>query len=162
MTTTIEPGESPRLRRGTCRLRIPLLPAQNLAADGLGQLGQDLDLARALVRRHPPAAVVDQLPLTRRTTGLQADVSLHRLTPVGVRDADDPGLADRRMGVEDVLDFPRPHLEAGRVDHVLLPVDDVEPAVGVHEADVTGEQPTAGDGGVGCSPVTSASWTPTA
>lgn len=50
------------------------------------------------------------------------------------------------MGVEHVLDLPRPDLEAGGVDHVLLAVDDVEPAVGVHESDVAGAQFATGEG----------------
>ena len=69
----------------------------------------------------------------------------------------DPGRAaedrdDVRMLVEDVLDLARPDLVARRVDLVLLAVDDVEPAVGVHEADVARAEharaapvPVAGD-----------------
>ena len=50
------------------------------------------------------------------------------------------------MTVEDVLDLARPDLVAGGVDLVLLAVDHVEPAVGVHEADVAGVQRAARDG----------------
>jgi hypothetical protein len=48
------------------------------------------------------------------------------------------------MSVQDVLDFAWPHLVAGRVDHVLLPVDQVEPAQGVDATDISGAQFTTG------------------
>ena len=65
---------------------------------------------------------------------------LHRLAAVVVRDADDGDLAYRRVGVEHLFHLARPDLEAGHVDLVLQPVDDVEPALGVHHADVAGAQ----------------------
>src|SRR5699024_4639351 len=62
------------------------------------------------------------------------------LAAVLVGDADDRGLLDGRMGVEDVLDLTGPDLEAGGVDHALLPVDDEQPPVFAHESDISGAQ----------------------
>ena len=42
---------------------------------------------------------------------------------------------------DDALDLGREHLEAGRVDHVLLAVDDEDGAVLVHAREVAGVQP---------------------
>ena len=44
------------------------------------------------------------------------------------------------MRVEHIFDLTRPHLESGRVDHVLLPVDDEQPPVLIHEPDISGVQ----------------------
>ena len=49
------------------------------------------------------------------------------------------------MLVEDVLDLARPDLVAGDDDHVLDPVDEVEPTVGVALADVARVQPAVDD-----------------
>jgi hypothetical protein len=112
---------------------------------GPGQLVDELDHARVLVGRHALAAEGDQLVGVGALAGAQADEGLDRLAAIGVGDADDGGLAHGRMAVEDVLDLARPHLEAGGVDLVLLAVDHVEPAVGVHEADVARVQRPARD-----------------
>ncbi len=45
------------------------------------------------------------------------------------------------MLIQHLLDLARPDLEPGRDDHVLRAVDEVEPAVLVHEPDVAGLQP---------------------
>ena len=72
--------------------------------------------------------------------GLQADHGLDRLAAIRVGDADDGGLAHGRMLVQHFLDLARPDLEARRDDHVLRAVDEIEPALLVHEADVAGLQ----------------------
>jgi len=54
------------------------------------------------------------------------------------------GFAHGGMLVQDALHLPRPHLVAAGDDHVLLAVDDVEPALLVHEPDVTGVQVASG------------------
>jgi hypothetical protein len=46
--------------------------------------------------------------------------------------------------VEDIFHLARPHLVATHVDLLLLLVDDVEPASGVHVADVAGVKGAAG------------------
>jgi hypothetical protein len=61
------------------------------------------------------------------------------------------------MAEEDVLDLARPDLVARDVDHVLDPVDQVEPALAVAHADVAGVQPAVLDrrrGLLGSVPVT--------
>ena len=72
--------------------------------------------------------------------GLQADDGLDRLAAIRVGDADDGRLAHGRMLIEHLLDLARPDLEARRDDHVLRAVDEIEPALLVHEADVAGLQ----------------------
>ena len=78
-------------------------------------------------------------------TGPQTDHGLDRLAPIRVGHADRGRLAYRRMLVEDVLDLPGPDLVAGDVDLVLFSVHQIEPAVCVHEPDVTRPEPPAGD-----------------
>ena len=68
---------------------------------------------------------------------------MHRFAAIGVGRADDRRLAHAGKGVEHVLDLARPDLEAGGRDHVLLAVDQIEPAGLVEEADVAGVHPAA-------------------
>src|SRR3954452_18555579 len=138
-------GARARLRRaGRRRSAVAQLAAQDLAGRRLRHLVDDLDPARVLVRRHPLLAERDELLLAGRLALLEADERLHRLAAVLVGDADDGRLADGGVTVEDVLDLARPDLVAGRVDLVLLAVDEIEPAVLVHEADVAGLERAAG------------------
>ncbi len=78
--------------------------------------------------------------------GLQADHGLDGFSAISIRHADDGCFADGRVLVQHFLYFARPHLEARRDDHVLRAIDEVEPAVLVHEADVAGLQSVGGDG----------------
>ena len=55
-------------------------------------------------------------------------------------------MRDRRMRRDDVFDLAREHVEAAGHDHVLLPVDDVQVALVVEAADVSGVKPTTGEG----------------
>ncbi len=76
-----------------------------------------------------------------RRTGPQHQKGLDRLATVGVRDADhgDLGnLGDRR---QNLLDLGRVDVESTRDNDFLLPVDDLEPALGIHPRDVAGEDP---------------------
>src|ERR671933_2051153 len=120
-------------------------PAEDLPCRRLGNLVDDLDRAGVLVGRHPLLAERDELLLAGRLALLERDERLDGLAAVLVRDADDRRLADRRVAVEDVLDLARPDLIARGVDLVLLAVDEVEPAVRVHEADVAGPERSAGE-----------------
>src|SRR5690606_3273082 len=105
--------------------------------------------ARVLVGGQLLPAVVDQFLLGRRLPGPQTDVGLHGFSPVRVGNSDHRSFSNRRMAVEDVFDFPGPDLVPGSVDHVLLAVHDVEPALRVHEADVPGVQSTVANAGFG-------------
>src|SRR3954471_10257494 len=131
---------SRRSRRGSGAAQ---LAPKDLPRRGLGYLVDDLDLPRVLVRGHPLLAERDQLVLGRRLALPEADERLDGLASVLVGHADDRRLAHGRVAVEDVLDLAWPDLVARRVDLVLLAVDEVEPAVGVHEADVAGLQRAA-------------------
>src|SRR3954453_12167023 len=128
---------------------VAQLAPQDLAGRRLRDLVEHLALPGVLVRRHPLLAERDELLGAGRRALLQADERLHGLAAVLVRYADDRRLPDRRVAVEDVLDLARPDLVARRVDLVLLAVDEVEPAVVVHEADVAGPQGAAGQGVLG-------------
>ena len=85
----------------------------------------------------------DELLGGRGRSSLQARERDHGFASVGVLAADDRGLADGRVLVEHVLDVARPHLVAGGDDQVLHPVDEVDPAGLVDEADVAGVEDAA-------------------
>src|SRR3954464_919358 len=104
---------------------VAQFPAQDLSGRRLGNLVDDLDLTRVLVRRHPLLAEGDQLVLAGGLALLQRDERLDGLAAVLVGHADDRRLADGRVAVEDVLDLTRPDLVARGVDLVLLAVDEV-------------------------------------
>src|SRR5699024_4770887 len=63
-----------------------------------------------------------------------------RLAPVVVRDADDRDFLDGRMLIQHALDLGGPDFEPAGIDLVLLAVDHIKPAFGIHIADVTGAQ----------------------
>ena len=66
----------------------------------------------------------------------------HQLLAVPlVGDADDLGVDDVGVGVEELLDLPRVHVLPAADDHVLDPADDVEVALGVHDGEVAGVHP---------------------
>src|SRR3954469_14828785 len=143
--TRADPSSSATSTRRRRRRRlVAQLPAQDLAGDRLRDLVDDLDLPGILVRRHPLLAESDELLGFGAPSGLEADEGLDRLPTVGIRNPDHAALPDGRVLVEHVLDLAWPDLEAGRDDHVLLPVDQVEPALGVHEPDITGVQSSPG------------------
>src|SRR5262249_25261142 len=62
-----------------------------------------------------------------------------------IRHADDRHLGDERMLGERLLDQQRRDVLAAAADDVLLPVDEVEPAVLVNVAEVAGEEPLAAE-----------------
>ena len=72
-----------------------------------------------------------------------------RLAPALVGHADDGGLGDGRMRVQDGLDLGRVDVLAAGDDHVLDPVDDAVVALVVALGDVAGAQPPVREGGRG-------------
>src|SRR3972149_5366094 len=91
-----------------------------------------LVLQRApLERRHAAARPVDDLlgfrPAARLL--LQHDELLDALAAIRVRRADHARLLNVRVRVEHRLDFRRPDLETGGVDHALQAVGDEEVAL---------------------------------
>ncbi len=108
------------------------------------------------MRSEAAAAVGDQLGGVERGPGTRNDDGRDRLAPAFVGSADDGGLGDGGVGVQDVLDHPRVDVEPARDDHVLDPVGDVEVALGVDVSGVAGVQPAFAEGfggGVGSMPV---------
>jgi hypothetical protein len=58
-----------------------------------------------------------------------------------VRDPEDGGLGDLRVGEQHVLDLARVDVEAAHQDEVEPPVDEVEVAAPVEDGDVAGGEP---------------------
>ena len=77
------------------------------------------------------------LALVRRA---QHDHRLDRLAAVRVLRGDHARLLDRRMLIHLRLDFGRPHLVAGSVDHSLEAVDQEEVAILVDVAEIAGAE----------------------
>ena len=67
------------------------------------------------------------------------------LAPVVVGRGDDRGLGDRGVGGQRLLDLDRGDVLAAGDDHVLLAVAQLDVAVGVHDAEVAGVEPAAGE-----------------
>src|SRR5204863_9015433 len=98
---------------------------------------------RRLVARQALLAEGDELRFThlRLDAVLQYDAGLDGLAAVVVRHPDHRRHPDAGMAIQYFLDLARPDLEAGRVDHVLLAINDGEVALGIHAGDVAGMQP---------------------
>ena len=79
---------------------------------------------------------------SRSNVGSADDEHAHPLAEPGVRVADRRGLADRGVRLDDPLDLRRGDVLAAADDHVLLPADDGEPAVG-EGGEVAGAEPAA-------------------
>src|SRR5690606_12274454 len=116
----------------------------------------DVHDARQLVRRQPLAREGDELLGSQRLPLLQGYVGGNRLAAVGIGLADDGRLPDGGMLVKDVLDLARPDLVPGNVDLVLDAVDQVDPAVDIHDGAIPRAQPSAWHRGfrrIGIAPV---------
>src|SRR5262249_28807541 len=61
-----------------------------------------------------------------------------------VGDADDGGVQDLRVGVENLLDLPRKELLATAIDHLLEPADDFHVARVIELSEVAGAEPSIG------------------
>ena len=80
------------------------------------------------------------------STGPQCDRGDDRL-PVGrVGDPEHRAVFDGRMTVQHGLDLGGRDLKAAHLDHLLGPVGDPQPAVGVEVADVAGPVPAVAEG----------------
>ncbi|MNL32350.1 hypothetical protein D3C87_1541950 [compost metagenome] len=75
--------------------------------------------------------------------GLADNHGMHRLTPFVAGDTDHGALGDVRMTSDGVLDFGGEDVLAATDDHVLETVADVDEAVLIHIATVTGVHPAA-------------------
>ena len=63
------------------------------------------------------------------------------LDPVGMGDAEDCHLGDRRVGEDGLLDLPAGDVLAAGLDHVLLPVHHRQVSIGVDHAKIPGVEP---------------------
>src|SRR2546428_410480 len=143
----IDPFLVRRLAGGR-RLReflLAQLPPQDLSDERHRKRRRELDGLRDFERCKPLLAKRDDVRLRRGLPGLQDHERLYRLAAAWIGDTDRRGFSDRGMHEQDLLDFPRVHVEAGAKDHVLLPVDDVEVAIRVHLGQVAREEPTVAE-----------------
>ena len=81
--------------------------------------------------------------------GTQHDEGHRDFTPSFMGATDHSGLKNGGVLIEHALDFGAGDVLAARHDHVLESIDNVEIAVGVASSNVSGMEPTAGEGGGG-------------
>jgi hypothetical protein len=116
-----------------------------LAADGLGQFGDELDRPGVLVRgdRGPGELLqLGHLGLVRRGALPQHHVSLYDHAAAGVGRADDGHLEHVRVAEQRLLDLGPGDVIARRDDHVVAARLEPEVAVGVADIGVAGDVPT--------------------
>src|SRR5437879_4329828 len=127
-------------------LHVAQLGAPDLAADRLRQVGDELDLARVLVRSGHRLDVLLQLAgerLRRKVPGRQHHERLDDLAAERVRLADDGRLGDRGVLDQGGFDLEWPDPVRRTVDHVVGAAHEPEVAVVVHRRAVAGDVPVA-------------------
>src|SRR6266849_9309612 len=137
-------GPGPRDARPEGRaLQFPSeqLPAQHLAAQGLGQRRAELHLLGYFELRQPLPAILQELSRSRRHALLQHDEGLDLLAPHVLGNADDAGLFDLRMPAEALIHFARIDIHAARLDHILLAVENEEKPILVHPDHIARREP---------------------
>ena len=128
-----------------CQYLLAQQALVELAVRVARELVDEIDAARALVRRELRAAVGEQQGFEVRGRGGGVDGLNHGLdgfAHLGVGHADHRDVADGWMAREDVLRLLRVDVHPARDDHVGLAVREVQVAVGVEVADVA-ERPPA-------------------
>src|SRR6516225_1472507 len=125
--------------------RLAHLELADLAGDGQGELVHHDHVARDLVTRELSGGELPHLlggewlsPWTDLDPGTQL------LAVFDVGHADDLGVEDVGVGVEELLDLPRVDVLPAPDDHVLDPAGDVDVPVGVHHGQVAGVHPAGG------------------
>src|SRR5256885_17025712 len=98
-----------------------------------------------MIRRPPRSTLFPYTTLFRSLDASlpfrpQHDEGLDGLAAMRVARADDAGLEHGGMLIHQRFDLGRPHLESGRIDHALEPVDHEEVAVFVDSAEIAGAQ----------------------
>src|SRR5438552_12275730 len=130
-------------------LAPPLLLAQHelldLSGGGLRQVAE-LDGGGTLEVSDVPPAELDDLLLGRRRPRLQRDERFGPLAPPLVGDRDHRALEYGRVLGNGLLDLDRRDVLTARDDDVLLPVAQLDVAVGVPHGEVAGVEPAAADG----------------
>jgi hypothetical protein len=118
---------------GCSRRRMICRSSSSAVIDDLGE-------ARILVGRHALAGERSNLVGRHVLPRLQADDGLDRLAAIRVGNPNDGRFADGRVLIEHFFNLARPDLEPRSDEHVLLAVDEIEPAVLVQEDDVAGPE----------------------
>src|SRR5271166_2450057 len=121
------------------------LAAQYLAGGALRQARHQPDKPRVLVRRHLLPGECAQFRGRGDCAPLERHGGTDLLAEFVMQDPDHGNLGDRRVLIQDLLDLARIDIEPAADDHVLLPVDNVEVAILVDSAEVTGAEPAAGN-----------------
>ena len=101
-------------------------------------------MAWHFVRGERLPAELDDLVLARAGALFEHDVRLGELTLHLVFDTADGNEGNSGMARQDALDLRRIHVETGRENHVLLPIDDEDAAVLVHPCQIAGVEPPIG------------------
>src|SRR5205809_3615744 len=120
----------------------------DLAGRGLWQR-TELNRLRSFEARDPRPAVLDDLRLRRRPVGVQGDKGLGNLTPGVVGYGDHRAFHDGRMCRDRLLHLDRADVFTAGDDDVLLPVAQLDGAVGVANREIATVEPPAGEGAVG-------------
>src|SRR4029453_12119982 len=132
----------------TSAVGLAQLGAADLAGQGLGQVVDELDLARVGVGRQAladvPLELAGQLVAGRRA-GDQADEGLDDVAALGVGAGHHGRLGHRRVLEQGALDLERPDPVAGRDDHVVGPARVPDVAVLVLAGGVLGVEPVAAE-----------------
>src|SRR5258708_7797301 len=148
-TRTMSPNPRP-LCRGHLHQLVPELAADHFAHARLGQAAEEMDLFGRLVLGQALAAEGQDLVGARLGVVTQDDEGDHLLAVPRVGPADHRGLGHRRVFEQHFLDVARVNVEAAADDQVLLAINDVEVAFGVHAPDIARVQPSVTDGLGGC------------
>src|SRR2546425_922604 len=137
---------------------LPIAQDELLDLPG-GRLRQlaELDGGGTLEMGDLPPAELDDLLLSGLHARLERDEGLRPLAPLLVRDGDHRALEDGGVPGDRLLDLDGRDVLAARDDDVLLPVAQLDVAVGMPDADVARVEPAAAEGlggGVGLLEVT--------
>src|SRR6266571_1647188 len=119
------------------------LPPQHLADQGLRQLRAELHLLGHFELRQPLPAILQDFRRGRRLALLQHNEGLDLLAPQVLGNADDAGLFDLRVRAEALIHFAGIDVQAARLDHILLAVENEEKPVLVHPDHVARREPAA-------------------
>src|SRR5881628_50333 len=120
---------------------FPQHTPQRLADERARQFLPKFHRTGNLELRQPLPAIPDQLLLTETVAVREHHVGLHRFTEQRIRHTDHHGILHRRVTTEHILHFPRIDSLSPRLDHVFLPVYQVEEPPGVLPGNVAGVEP---------------------
>src|SRR5262249_11741533 len=125
-------------------LLVPQHELLDLPPGGLGKIAE-LHRRRRLEARDVPLAELDDLDLGGGGPDLERHEGLRPLAPFLVGDGDDRALEDRGMPRHRLLHLDGGDVLTARDDDVLLPISQLDVAVGVPDPDVAGGDPAAAE-----------------